>query len=195
MRNMNLKRLPGKVLLMATASLALLAAMTSQATADWKFAKWKMSVDEVSAAAQNTGLILEKTTKWEEQEYALKGTKAVLKLDLEDDDVPQRAFFNFDESGLSSIQFYLQDPGKAADWRRKIEARFGESLVTRAVKNCYEANLWRDGSDVLVLIDYKRSNPFVKISRTPDAPEPDKPAAGDATEKNTPSGGSPERSL
>jgi hypothetical protein len=122
-----------RIALAALAVLTPLAAHGAPNSGGWDVARWGMSPDQLSAAAHGAVRPLDDSQPGKE---ALKGRRTLGPFKVE-------VQFDFDEDGLSQIDFNLVGGGDCGDVADYLGKTYGEPYDSRD-HGAYRVTTWRD---------------------------------------------------
>jgi hypothetical protein len=131
-----------RIALVALAIMTPLAARAGPDSGGWDFARWGMSPDQLSAAAHGA---LRPIDDAHSQKETLNGLRKIGPFKFE-------VQFDFDEGGLSQIDFNLVVGGDCNSLADYLGKTYGEPYDSRD-HGAYHVTTWRDvaGGDTIIL--------------------------------------------
>jgi hypothetical protein len=136
------------MMIRAAASLATFLVMTAVAQADWQFAKWGMSLDQLIAAGKGSVV---KTTPEEgrKQEMGAGLGPAVAKSDYASNEIKSSAYYYMKQDKLAAVRLLpvsVSDGPRVAEQLRKTHGRPFEDRQDQIGDCKYKAIKWRDNA-------------------------------------------------
>jgi hypothetical protein len=149
-----------------TIALTGLLIVATPAAADWQYAKWGMTADQLTAASK--GQMKRCGAACEKQKTDAETALLYAPYTSGDLDFTAFAFFNNQTHKLSFVSLRLDDPSKSNQLVGALRAKYGEP-VNKSNTQLMSLFVWRDARDQIdvTIIGPNTGNPLADLAYRP----------------------------